>query len=55
MKRRTVRITLVVQSNLDSHTLEDRLENFLDPERLASELLDGERIRMRKTDIEVES
>jgi hypothetical protein len=51
--RRTVSITIEVDTNLDAGTLEDRLENFLDPSRLAEELLDGERVRFRETSIEV--
>lgn len=43
-----------VVTNLDEHTLEDRIENFLDPERLASELLCGEKVRMINTQIEVQ-
>lgn len=54
VKRRVV-ITLEVVTNLDDCTLERRVENFLDPERLASELLGGEKIRMRGTTIEVEA
>lgn len=54
MKRRaSVVIHLELDTNLDDLTLEARLENFLDPERLGSELLDGEDIRLRDTWIEV--
>lgn len=53
--RRTVSITIEVDTNLDARTLEDRLENFLDPSRLSDELLDGERVRFRDTSIEVSS
>lgn len=57
MRRRrvSVRIDLEVDTNLDAATLERRLENFLDPERLDSELLAGEVVRMRDTSIEVAS
>lgn len=52
-RRASVVIHLEVDTNLDASTLEDRLENFLDPERLGSELLGGEVVRLRDTSIEV--
>jgi hypothetical protein len=55
MKRRIVTVRLSVRTNLDPGTLEDRIENFLDSERLASELLDGERVSFKRTTIDVET
>lgn len=51
--RMSVRIDLEIDTNLDAATLRERLENFLDPERLGSELLDDEAVRLRETSIEV--
>lgn len=54
-RRLSVRIDLEVDTNMDAATLEKRLESFLDPERLDSELLEDEVVRMRETQIEVNS
>lgn len=53
MPKRIVTVTLEVATNLDPETLEDRIGNFLDPGRLRSELLDGERVRFKNTAIAV--
>jgi len=49
----TVTVTLEVETNLDLRTLDDRVENFIDPARLEAELLGGERVRVKRTMIEV--
>lgn len=52
-RRVSVRIDWEFDTNLDDATLRERLENFLDPERLDSELLEAEVVRTRETAIEV--
>lgn len=54
MTRRTVTIIVEIDTNLDAARVVERFENFLDPERLASELLGGETVRFRETTIEVD-
>lgn len=51
--RASVMIALELDTNLDAATFERRLESFFDLERLESELLDGEFVRVRDTTIEV--
>jgi hypothetical protein len=55
MTRRIITIRIEVDTNLDPSTLEERIVNFLDPARLATELLGKERVRFRNTEVDVES
>lgn len=53
MKQRIV-ITLMVETNMDAQTMERRIENFLDVNDLAEQLLGDESVEFLDTSIEVE-